>query len=61
MLEADLSTAEGKFDHPALSLFYHETILSDMDAVRSAVDAAETYIPDSILPYPNYEKLLFSV
>ena len=48
-------------NQPALSLFYHETILPDMDAVRSAVDAAETYIPDSILPYPNYEKLLFSV
>lgn len=60
-LEADLATAEGMTDQPALSLFYHETILSDMDAVRSAVDAAETYIPDSILPYPNYEKLLFSV
>ena len=60
-LEADLATAEGMSDQPALSLFYHETILSDMDAVRSAVDAAETYIPDSILPYPNYEKLLFSV
>ena len=60
-LEAALATAEGMSDQPALSLFYHETILSDMDAVRSAVDAAETYIPDSILPYPNYEKLLFSV
>lgn len=60
-LEADLATAEGMTDQPALSLFYHETILPDMDAVRSAVDAAETYIPDSILPYPNYEKLLFSV
>ena len=60
-LEADLATAEGMSDQPALSLFYHETILPDMDAVRSAVDAAETYIPDSILPYPNYEKLLFSV
>ena len=60
-LEADLATAEGMSDQPALSLFYHETILPDMDAVRSTVDAAETYIPDSILPYPNYEKLLFSV
>ena len=60
-LEADLATAEGMRDQPALSLFYHETILPDMDTVRSAVDAAETYIPDSILPYPNYEKLLFSV
>ena len=60
-LEADLATAEGMSNQPALSLFYHETILPDMDAVRSAVDAAETYIPDSILPYPNYEKLLFSV
>ena len=60
-LATTLATAEGMTDQPALSLFYHETILPDMDAVRSAVDAAETYIPDSILPYPNYEKLLFSV
>ena len=48
-------------EQPALSLFYHETILPDMHAVRSAVDAAEPYIPDRILPCPNYEKLLFSV
>ena len=61
-LEADLATAEGMTDQPApVPVLSRDNPLPDMDAVRSAVDAAETYIPDSILPYPNYEKLLFSV
>ena len=35
--------------------------LSDMDELRKSVDAAETLIPDALLPYPTYDKLLFSV
>lgn len=60
-LEADTTAAEGMEHMPAAASFYHETVLADMEALRSIVDAAEEYLPDSILPYPNYEKLLFSV
>lgn len=60
-LEADTAAAEGMEHMPAAASFYHETVLADMEALRSIVDAAEEYLPDSILPYPNYEKLLFSV
>ncbi len=60
-LEADTKTAEGMEDTLEAANFYHEVILADMAAIRSAADAAEEYIPDEILPYPNYEELLFSV
>ena len=60
-LEADTKKAEGMEDTMEAASFYHEVILSDMAAIRSAADAAEEYIPDELLPYPNYEKLLFSV
>lgn len=60
-LEADTAAAEGMEHMPAAASFYHETVLADMEALRSIVDTAEEYLPDSILPYPNYEKLLFSV
>ena len=36
-------------------------VLSDMEKVRASADAAEVLIPDSILPYPTYGKLLFSI
>ncbi|MDO4291630.1 MAG: glutamine synthetase III [Eubacteriales bacterium] len=60
-LAADTASAEHMEDALETARFYHDTILADMEALRSAADVAETYIPDSILPYPNYEKLLFSV
>ncbi|MBQ7840989.1 MAG: glutamine synthetase III [Lachnospiraceae bacterium] len=60
-LEADTKTAEGLDNMLEAAKFYHETVLADMDAIRSVADAAEVYLPDSILPYPNYETLLFSV
>lgn len=60
-LKADTAAAEGMEHMPAAASFYHETVLADMEALRSIVDTAEEYLPDSILPYPNYEKLLFSV
>lgn len=40
---------------------FHYTILAKMDDLRSSVDTAEALIPDSFLPYPTYDELLFSV
>ena len=40
---------------------YQSVVLSDMEKVRASADVAEVLIPDSILPYPTYGKLLFSI
>ena len=37
------------------------SITTYMEKVRESADAAEALIPDSILPYPTYGKLLFSI
>ncbi|MGN0243036.1 MAG: glutamine synthetase III [Lachnospiraceae bacterium] len=60
-LEADTATAESMEDMLALAGYYCDTILPDMEAIRSIADSAEEYMPDSALPYPNYEQLLFSL
>lgn len=40
---------------------YQKTVLTDMDKLRSFADEAETLLPETVLPYPTYGKLLFSV
>lgn len=60
-LEADTKTAEGMGDTLEAASFYHDTVLADMGALREVADKAEKYLPDDVLPYPNYEKLLFYV
>ena len=42
-------------------MFYHDTILADMAAIRETADLAETYIPKDLMPYPDYADLLFYV
>jgi glutamine synthetase len=32
-----------------------------MEALRAVADEAEALIPEDILPYPTYEKMLFYV
>jgi glutamine synthetase len=32
-----------------------------MEEIRALADAAEALIPDELLPYPTYGKLLFQV
>ena len=60
-LAADIATAEGIEDMLESAKFYHDTILADMDDIRSVADVAEELLPDEFLPYPTYEKLLFYV
>ena len=60
-LSADLSETEKLEDSLAMAKAYHDKVLSDMDALRVHVDAAEAMIPESALPYPTYSKLLFSL
>ena len=60
-LSTDLSETEKLEDSLAMAKAYHDKVLSDMDALRVHVDAAEAMIPESALPYPTYSKLLFSL
>lgn len=41
--------------------YCHDTLLATMEKLRSIADEAERKIPEEELPYPAYDKLLFSV
>ena len=62
-LKKDTAMAEYESDKDLLksAKLYQSVVLSDMEKVRASADAAEVLIPDSILPYPTYGKLLFSI
>ena len=60
-LKADTAAALATEDPLENAKAYQSIVLSDMENLRKSVDAAETLIPDALLPYPTYDKLLFSV
>ena len=62
-LKEDTAMAEYEVSKDLLksAKLYQSVVLTDMEKVRESADAAETLIPDSILPYPTYGKLLFSI
>ncbi|MDO4294920.1 MAG: glutamine synthetase III [bacterium] len=60
-LKANTAKAESLTDVLESAKYYHEHILQKMDELRKYVDEAEALIPDSYLPYPTYDKILFSV
>ena len=39
----------------------HSEVLAKMDELRTTAGEIEALIPDSILPYPTYDQLLFSL
>ncbi len=53
--------AESIGDMQKAAEFCHTRILSRMEALRLTANAAETLIPDTLLPYPTYDQLLFSL
>ena len=62
-LKEDTAMAEYEVDKDLLksAKLYQSVVLDDMKKVRVSADAAEALIPDDILPYPTYGKLLFSI
>ena len=60
-LAADTAKAEGIEDILDQAKFYHETVLAEMEVLRNWTDKAEAIIPDEYLPYPTYERMLFSL
>ena len=60
-LAAKTTIAEGITDPKEQAEYFHDVILANMSQIRTSVDAAEALIPEHLLPYPTYDKLLFSV
>ena len=60
-LKADTATALATEDPLENAKAYQSVVLEDMEELRKAADAAEVLIPDALLPYPTYGKLLFSI
>ena len=56
-LKADLQTVPAGAEESAL--YYHDVILSDMDAIRAEADALEKLTEKSFWPFPTYSDLLF--
>lgn len=53
--------AENTEDMQKAAEFCHTNVLVKMEELRLAANEAEALIPDDILPYPTYDKLLFSL
>ena len=60
-LAEDTEKAETISGNLEQAKFYQETIIGEMEELRSWTDKAEAIIPDEYLPYPTYEKMLFSL
>ena len=60
-LKTDTARAQETPDLLESARMYQKTVLTDMDKPRSFADEAETLLPETVLPYPTYGKLLFSV
>ena len=60
-LKADTAKALATEDVLECAKAYESVVLADMETLRAAADEAETLIPDALLPYPTYGKLLFSI
>ena len=60
-LKADTAKARATEDVLENAKLYQAEVLEDMEELRKSADAAETLIPDDLLPYPTYGKLLFYI
>ncbi|MBQ0027849.1 MAG: glutamine synthetase type III, partial [Lachnospiraceae bacterium] len=60
-LVADTAKVEGIEDMLEAALFYKDTIIPDMEAIRTVADATELIMPADVLPYPTYADMLFYV
>ncbi|NCB91187.1 MAG: glutamine synthetase type III [Clostridia bacterium] len=53
--------AEAIEDMQACADAFHNDVLAKMEELRTIASETEALIPDSILPYPTYDQLLFSL
>ncbi len=60
-LRTDTAAAQASEDILTGAQAYQSVVLADMDDLRKYVDEAEMLLPDELIPYPTYGKLLFSI
>ena len=60
-LMALVKEAEGQEDMLTLAKICQTKILAKMEELRLAANEAEALIPDTLLPYPTYDQLLFGL
>lgn len=60
-LESQILAAESMDDILETAKYYCNLVIPYMNEIRLIADSVEEYLPDDILPYPNYEQLLFSL
>ncbi len=60
-LRTDTAAAQAAEDILTSAQAYQSVVLADMEDLRKYVDEAEMLLPDELLPYPTYGKLLFSI
>ncbi|MBP3676709.1 MAG: hypothetical protein J6I97_00025, partial [Agathobacter sp.] len=60
-LESSTLVAESMDDTLEAAEYYCNVVIPDMNAIRLIADSVEEYLPNDVLPYPNYEQLLFSL
>ena len=60
-LEAALTAAADIASSKEAANFYHDSVLSAMEELRTVADKAEALLGEKYLPYPTYGELLFGV
>ena len=60
-LQAVLASASDTSEPLKAAKFYETAVLKDLEEIRGYADQAEALIPDQLLPYPTYDRLLFGV
>lgn len=60
-LAGEIETAEGLTEALVAAKYYQATILAKMEELRKVADEAEELLPEDVLPYPDYAKILFYV
>lgn len=61
LLEKEIQTLDQISSMQEAADYCHETVLATMNLLRGYADQAEEKIPEEMLPYPTYDKLLFSL
>ena len=60
-LDEEIKAIDSKGSMQEQADFCRSSILATMEGLRKCADQAEEQIPDEELPYPTYDRLLFSV
>ncbi|MDO4519566.1 MAG: glutamine synthetase III [Eubacteriales bacterium] len=61
VLRADTDKAEGIEESQKMADFYKDVVIKDMENIRAIADEVEADLPEDVIPYPTYAKMLFYV